>query len=162
MTLKRISMRDQVYEIIKNRILSREYSLGEPINIVHLSKELGISTPLSEKPYLNWKQSDWLPSIPIRNIMSQIWMRSWSMICALLCSFIYWVLLKFAVITEKCRFWFPNFAKPLKNSRKCMTLPTAMTMLLHQWISNGLSSLLLIILCWKKHMTLLSPYWLCL
>lgn len=49
MTLKRISMRDQVYEIIKNRILSREYSLGEPINIVHLSKELGISnTPIRE------------------------------------------------------------------------------------------------------------------
>lgn len=49
MTLKRISMRDQVYEIIKNRILSREYALGEPINIVHLSKELGISnTPIRE------------------------------------------------------------------------------------------------------------------
>ena len=49
MTLKRISMRDQVYEIIKNRILSREYSLGEPINIVYLSKELGISnTPIRE------------------------------------------------------------------------------------------------------------------
>ena len=49
MTLKRISMRDLVYEIIKNRILSREYALGEPINIVHLSKELGISnTPIRE------------------------------------------------------------------------------------------------------------------
>lgn len=49
MTLKRISMRDQVYEIIKGRILSREYALGEPINIVHLSKELGISnTPIRE------------------------------------------------------------------------------------------------------------------
>lgn len=49
MTLKRILMRDQVYEIIKNRILSREYALGEPINIVHLSKELGISnTPIRE------------------------------------------------------------------------------------------------------------------
>lgn len=49
MTVKRISMRDQVYEIIKKRILSGEYSLGEPINIVHLSKELGTSnTPIRE------------------------------------------------------------------------------------------------------------------
>lgn len=49
MSLKRVSMRDQVYEIIKARILSREYALGEPINIVHLSKELGISnTPIRE------------------------------------------------------------------------------------------------------------------
>lgn len=49
MAIKRISMRDQVYEIIKNRILSKKYALGETINIVHLSQELGTSnTPIRE------------------------------------------------------------------------------------------------------------------
>lgn len=45
----RTSMRDQVYNIIKGRILSQEYNLGDPINIVSLSKELAISnTPIRE------------------------------------------------------------------------------------------------------------------
>lgn len=47
--LIRISMRDQIYGIIKNRIISQEYGLGDPINIVTLSKELSISnTPIRE------------------------------------------------------------------------------------------------------------------
>ena len=47
--LIRVSMRQQIYDIIKKRILSQEYDLGAPINIVALSKELSISnTPIRE------------------------------------------------------------------------------------------------------------------
>lgn len=42
-------MRQQIYEVIKHRILSQEYDLGDPINIVALSKELSTSnTPIRE------------------------------------------------------------------------------------------------------------------
>lgn len=42
-------MREQAYEIIKNRILTHQYDLDEPINIAQLSKELSISnTPIRE------------------------------------------------------------------------------------------------------------------
>lgn len=45
----RLSMRQQVYNIIKKRILSQEYDLGDPINIVALSRELSASnTPIRE------------------------------------------------------------------------------------------------------------------
>lgn len=47
--LIRVSMKQQVYDIIKQRILSQIYDLGAPINIVSLSKELSISnTPIRE------------------------------------------------------------------------------------------------------------------
>lgn len=49
MGLMRISMKEQMYDIIKNRILSNEYKLGEQINIVSLSKEFETSnTPIRE------------------------------------------------------------------------------------------------------------------
>lgn len=45
----RTSMKEQMYDIIKNRIFDQEYNLGDPINIVGLSKEFGISnTPIRE------------------------------------------------------------------------------------------------------------------
>lgn len=45
----RTSMKDQMYDIIKERIFNQEYKLGDPINIVELSKEFGISnTPIRE------------------------------------------------------------------------------------------------------------------
>ncbi len=47
--IKKVSIKDQVYEKIKNRILFREYKLGEQITITKLSEELGISnTPIRE------------------------------------------------------------------------------------------------------------------
>ena len=47
--LIRVSMRQQIYDIIKKRLLSQEYDLGAPINTVALSKELSISnTPIRE------------------------------------------------------------------------------------------------------------------
>ena len=158
MTLKRISMRDQVYEIIKNRILSREYSLGEPINIVHLSKELGISnTPIREA--LSQLETERLITIN-SNQKYHVTDLNEKLINDLCSVVLIHLLGAFKVCRDngKMPVLISKLRKPLKNSRKCMTLPTAMTMLLHQWISNGLSLLLLIILCWKKHMTLLSPY----
>ncbi len=48
-TVSKVSMREQVYNIIKDRILSQQYDLGSPINITSLSKELSISnTPIRE------------------------------------------------------------------------------------------------------------------
>jgi len=45
----RASMSQQVHDIIKNRIFSGEYQFGEPINMVTLAKEFGISnTPIRE------------------------------------------------------------------------------------------------------------------
>lgn len=42
-------IRQQIYDIIKERILSAEYRLGDPVNIVSLSKELAVSnTPIRE------------------------------------------------------------------------------------------------------------------
>lgn len=48
-TPKIVTIKEQVYEIIKNRILTQEYQFGEKINIGSLSKELGISnSPIRE------------------------------------------------------------------------------------------------------------------
>lgn len=47
--LLRTSVKQQVYEIIKEKILSQEYKLGEKINILNLCKELNVSnTPVRE------------------------------------------------------------------------------------------------------------------
>lgn len=47
--IRRSSMKDQVYEIVKERILSQEYKFGESLSILGLSQELGISnTPIRE------------------------------------------------------------------------------------------------------------------
>lgn len=49
MELRKSSIKEQVYEIIKEKILKQEYDLGESINITTLSKELSISnTPIRE------------------------------------------------------------------------------------------------------------------
>ncbi len=43
------SVRDQVYDIIKEKIFNQEYQLGDTINITALCKELGVSnTPIRE------------------------------------------------------------------------------------------------------------------
>ncbi len=47
--IQKTSMKDQVYDIVKERILKQEYRFGESISILGLSKELGISnTPIRE------------------------------------------------------------------------------------------------------------------
>ncbi|WP_419024985.1 GntR family transcriptional regulator [Emergencia sp.] len=47
--LNKVSMRTQVYEIIKQKILSQEYDWGDQIRILPLCKELGVSnTPVRE------------------------------------------------------------------------------------------------------------------
>ena len=47
--LKKTSMKEQVYQIIKSRILTQKYALGERINIYNLAEELHISnTPIRE------------------------------------------------------------------------------------------------------------------
>ena len=47
--LNKVSMRMQVYEIIKQKILSQEYDWGDQIRILPLCKELGVSnTPVRE------------------------------------------------------------------------------------------------------------------
>ena len=47
--LLRESVKNQVYEIIRKKILSQEYKLGEKINMLNLSKELQVSnTPIRE------------------------------------------------------------------------------------------------------------------
>lgn len=47
--LLRQSVKDQVHDIIKDKILRGEYSLGSAINIAQLSSELGVSnTPIRE------------------------------------------------------------------------------------------------------------------
>ncbi len=49
MELLRSSIKQQVYEIIKEKIMKQDYDLGEPINISSLSKELSVSnTPIRE------------------------------------------------------------------------------------------------------------------
>lgn len=45
----RVSMSQQIYHLLKGRIFDQTYDLGEPINILNLSRELGISnTPIRE------------------------------------------------------------------------------------------------------------------
>ncbi len=47
--LRRSSMREQCYEIIKEKIFRQVYDLGEDINILALSNELSVSnTPVRE------------------------------------------------------------------------------------------------------------------
>lgn len=47
--IRKYSMKEQIYQIIKKRILDLEYPMDTPLNLVQLSKELGISnTPLRE------------------------------------------------------------------------------------------------------------------
>jgi len=47
--VKKSSMKEQCYNIIKEKILRQEYDLGEDINIVKLSTELSVSnTPIRE------------------------------------------------------------------------------------------------------------------
>lgn len=49
MIIKKVSIKEQVYETIKDRILKREYKLGEQITIAKISEEFGISnTPIRE------------------------------------------------------------------------------------------------------------------
>ena len=49
MELIQLSMKDQMYEIIKKRILNNEYKGGETLKITELCKEFGISnTPIRE------------------------------------------------------------------------------------------------------------------
>lgn len=49
MELLRSSIKQQVYEIIKEKIMKQDYDLGESINISTLSKELSVSnTPIRE------------------------------------------------------------------------------------------------------------------
>lgn len=49
MKVKKITMKEQAYKIIKNSILSGKYKLGEKINIDSLSRELEISnSPIRE------------------------------------------------------------------------------------------------------------------
>ena len=48
-TFKKITMKEQVYHLIKERILDQTYGFGEKINMLELSQELGISSsPISE------------------------------------------------------------------------------------------------------------------
>ena len=53
--LIRVSMKQQIYEIVKGRIMDQTYPLGLPVNIVSLSKEFGVSnTPIREAPRGCW------------------------------------------------------------------------------------------------------------
>lgn len=48
-TIMKTSMKDQVYQVIKDKIFKQEYDFGDTINITALSKELGVSnTPIRE------------------------------------------------------------------------------------------------------------------
>lgn len=47
--LIRVSIKDQIYEIVKERIIDQTYPMGAPVNIVSLSREFGVSnTPIRE------------------------------------------------------------------------------------------------------------------
>ena len=47
--IKKVNLRDQVYEYIKAGILSQEFKRGENINLDDLSRKLGVSnTPIRE------------------------------------------------------------------------------------------------------------------
>ena len=48
-SLKKVSMKDQIYQLIKERIFNQTYKLGEKINMLELSQELGVSnSPIRE------------------------------------------------------------------------------------------------------------------
>lgn len=48
-SIKRNSIKDQIYDIIRNKIMTQEYKLGDKINMLSLSKELNVSnTPIRE------------------------------------------------------------------------------------------------------------------
>lgn len=48
-SIRKSSIKHQVYDVIKEKILSQEYALGDPINIVSLCMELDVSnTPVRE------------------------------------------------------------------------------------------------------------------
>jgi len=68
--IRKFSMRSQCYEIIKEKILSGEYKLGECINITNLSAELEVSnTPIREA--LTQLESDGLVTSTL-NIKAQV------------------------------------------------------------------------------------------
>lgn len=47
--LKKVTMKEQIYAIIKERILNQTYAFGEKINMLELSQELGVSnSPIRE------------------------------------------------------------------------------------------------------------------
>lgn len=47
--IRKTSMTAQVYDVIKEKILSQEYDLGQPVNITAVSRELDVSnTPIRE------------------------------------------------------------------------------------------------------------------
>lgn len=47
--ITKTSIKDQVYDVIKQKIFNQEYDFGDTINISSLSKELGVSnTPIRE------------------------------------------------------------------------------------------------------------------
>lgn len=49
MNIKRLTIKDQIYEIVREKILTQEYELGSKINMLELSKELNVSnTPIRE------------------------------------------------------------------------------------------------------------------
>ena len=49
MNIQRITVKDQIYEIVREKILTQEYELGSKINMLELSKELNVSnTPIRE------------------------------------------------------------------------------------------------------------------
>ena len=49
MQIQRLTVKDQIYEIVRDKIISQEYPLGSKINMLELSKELNVSnTPIRE------------------------------------------------------------------------------------------------------------------
>ena len=65
-TIKRSSMKDQVYALLKERIFNQYYKSGEEIKILTLSNELGISnTPIREA--LNMLVAEGLLTVSLNN-----------------------------------------------------------------------------------------------
>lgn len=59
MEIKKVNLKEQTYNLIKDRILSRHYKLGESLKISRLSEELNISnTPIRES--LSYLESEGL------------------------------------------------------------------------------------------------------
>lgn len=49
MKISKLSIRDQVFDLIKKKILTKEYSLGQDVNISELTREFSVSnTPIRE------------------------------------------------------------------------------------------------------------------
>lgn len=49
MEIKRVNLKEQIYNLIKDRILERKYKLGEQLVISQISEEIGVSnTPIRE------------------------------------------------------------------------------------------------------------------